>query len=107
MRPIEPPAQVEVNEERKYVQVNDSACSLLGYSRDELLKMRIDDVSYPSGAHVSPMFEHYRTEGGMKGVFAVKTKGGEVLWIRYESAVEDGRLIARWTEYEPVDMSES
>lgn len=103
MRPIDPPAQVEVNEQRKYVQVNDSACNLLGYSRDELLKMRIDDVSYPSGAHVTPMFEHYTTAGGMKGVFAVKTKGGEVLWIRYESAVEDGRLIARWTEYEPVE----
>ncbi len=106
MRPIEPPALVEVNEQRKYVKVNDSACNLLGYSRDELLGMRIDDVSYPSGAHVSPMFEHYRTERGMKGIFAVKTKSGDVLWIRYESVVEDGRLIARWTEYEPINPSE-
>jgi PAS domain S-box-containing protein len=103
MRPIDPPALVEVNEQRKYVQVNDSTCRLLGYSREELLQMRIDDVSYPSGAHVSPMFEHYRSEGAMRGVFAVKTKQGEVLWIRYKSYIEGGRLIALWTEYEPVN----
>ena len=106
MRPIEPPAVVEVNERRQYVNVNESACRLLGYSREELLTMRIDDISYPSGAHVSPMFENYKEEGGMRGRFAVQTKSGEVIWIRYDSAIEDGRLIARWTEYEPARQQE-
>jgi PAS domain S-box-containing protein len=107
MRPIDPPALVEVNDQRKYVEVNDSTCRLLGYSREELLQMRIDDVSYPSGAHVSPMFEHYQNEGAMRGVFAVKTKQGEVLWIRYESSIEGGRMVARWTEYEPFEQVDS
>ena len=106
MRPIDPPAVVEVNDKRKYVEVNESACRLLGYSREELLQMRIDDVSYPSGAHVSPMFYHYQSDGGMRGRFAVKTKQGEVLWIRYEASTEGGRMISRWTEYEPLEKRE-
>ena len=100
MHPIVPPAIVEVNEHRQYVNANDSACQLLGYSREEFLQLRIDDPSFPSGAHVSPMFEHYRDEGKLSGIFAVKSKAGEVIWIRYDSVVENGRMIAHWTEYE-------
>jgi PAS domain S-box-containing protein len=103
---ITPPAIVEVNEDRQYVRANQSACELLGYTLEELLRMRIDDVSYPSGAHVSPMFSHYREQGGLKGIFAVQTKYGQVLWIRYDSEVKDGRLIARWTEYEPAQAND-
>jgi PAS domain S-box-containing protein len=106
MIPISPPAIVEVNQDRRYVDANPSACALLGYSREELLSMRIDDVSYPSAAHVSPMFARYRGEGGLRGRFAVQTKRGEVLWIRYEAEVDGGRMIARWTEYEPVKPSD-
>jgi PAS domain S-box-containing protein len=100
MLPIDPPAVVEVNEKRQYVRANDAACKLLGYSREEFLCLQIDDISFPSGAHVPPMFEHYREAGQMRGIFALKTKGGEVLWVRYDSEVKDGRMIAHWTEYE-------
>ena len=106
MLPITPPAILEVNKERKYVEANDSACALLGYSREELLNLRIDDVSYPSGAHVSPMFSHYREQGELKGRFAVQTKSGEVLWICYNADVKGDRMVATWTEYEPVKESE-
>lgn len=106
MIPITPPAILEVNKDRKYVEANPSACKLLGYSREELLNLRIDDVSYPSGAHVSPMFSHYREQGELRGRFAVQTKSGEVLWIRYDADVKGDRLIAIWTEYEPAKESE-
>lgn len=106
MFPINPPALVEVNEERRYVNVNESACELLGYTREEFLQLRIDDVSYPSGAHASPMFERYREEGAMRGLYAVKSKSGEVLWIRYHSTVENGRMVAHWTEYSPAQLHE-
>ncbi len=56
MIPVLPPAQVEVDSSRRYIAVNDSACELLGYSRQELLNLRIDDISFPSGAHVGSMF---------------------------------------------------
>jgi PAS domain S-box-containing protein len=39
------PAPVFVADEtRRYVAVNRAACALLGYERDELLALRVDDV---------------------------------------------------------------
>src|SRR5579862_1466027 len=101
MLPISPPAQVEVDSQRRYIAVNDAACELLGYSRDELLNMRIDDISFPSGAHVDAVYERYLTKGTLEGVFALRRKNGEVIWVRYTSEVKDGRFTAIWTEYEP------
>lgn len=107
MLPIDPPAIVEVNEKRQYVAVNDSACRLLGYSREELLALRIDDLSFPSGAHVSPMFEHYQNNGEMHGLFALRSKKGDIIKIRYDAFEQNGRLIAHWTEYEIAGTAES
>lgn len=104
MIPLTPPAILEVDQNRKYIAVNDAACALLGYSREELLTMSIEQISYPSGAHVSPMFDHYQDVGAMKGIFAVKKKNGEILWIRYQADTSDGRMVSRWTEYEPANL---
>jgi len=100
MIPIVPPAEVEVNSDRRYISVNDSACRLLGYSRNELLKMKIDDISFPSGAHVSPMFEQYLKDGKMAGIFALRKKSGEVIRIKFTSERTEGRSRATWTHYE-------
>jgi PAS domain S-box-containing protein len=101
MKPIFPPACVEVDSNRRYVSVNDTACELLGYSREELLQMRIDDVSAPSGAHVVPMFERYRATGEMGGIFALRRKSGEVIRIRFRATTRYGRNVAEWTHWEP------
>ncbi|HEY3927360.1 MAG TPA: PAS domain-containing protein [Candidatus Koribacter sp.] len=106
MLPIDPPALVEVNARRQYVNANESACRLLGYTLEELRQMRIEDISFPSGAHVRPMFERYRDDGELSGLFAVRTKSGEGLWIRYRAKADDGRLCAEWTEYEPISTAE-
>ena len=103
MIPVSPPAEVEVDVTRRYIAVNDAACQLLGYTREELLKMRIDDVSYPSGAHVKPMYAQYVEDGGMRGIFAVRRKSGEVIWIRFQAKMVNDRSFATWTHYEPWD----
>ena len=100
MVPIDPPARVEVDENRRYIAVNDAACELLGYSRAELLSMTIDDISFPSGAHVPPMYWQFLRDGEMRGRFALQRKSGEVIWINFHSEVVDGRSVAVWTEYE-------
>lgn len=103
MIPLSPPAELEVDDARRYIAVNEAACELLGYSRDELLKMRIDDISYPSGAHVKPMYAQYVEDGGMRGIFAVQRKSGEALWIRFQARMANDRSFATWTHYEPWD----
>lgn len=100
MLPISPPARVEVDAQRRYVSVSDSACELLGYTRAELLAMRIDDLSAPSGAHVPAMFHRYVDDGQMNGIFALRRKDGKFVRIRFQSSTADGRYVAYWTDYE-------
>lgn len=100
---IDPPAQVEVDNSRCYVAVNDSACELLGYGREEMLHMSIDDLSFPSGAHVDPMFAKFLDDGGMTGIFALRRKSGEGIMVKFESHVVDGRSFATWTHYAPLN----
>jgi PAS domain S-box-containing protein len=96
-----PPAVVEVDANRRYIAANQIACELLGYDLDELLKMRIDDISAPSGAHVPPMFERYRDDGMMHGSFALLNKAGQTVWILFEAGIRPtGRMISTWTHYE-------
>ena len=104
---IDPPAIVEVDPDRRYVAVNDSACQLLGYSREELLKLRIDDLAIPSGAHVPAMYENYVEAGKMEGIFAVKRKRGDAILIRFKASLVGGRAVSEWTEYEPLNYQPS
>ena len=98
MVPVQPPAEVEVDENRCYIDVNDAACELLGYSREELLKMRIEDISYPSGAHVKPMYSQYLEDGSMRGIFALRRKSGEIIWVRSAKLVNGhSRSVSRTT----------
>lgn len=100
MVPVSPPAEVEVDANRCYIAVNDSACELLGYSREELLTMRIDDISFPSGAHVEPMYSQFVEDGSMRGIFALRRKSGDIIWVRFQSRIVNGRSVATWTHYE-------
>ncbi len=107
MTPIVPPARVEVNERREYIDVDQAACELLGYSRDELLAMSIDDVCAPSGAHVRPMFDMFVTRKKMEGLIALRKKTGEMIWVRYTSTFNDGRYVAVWTDWAPAAETRS
>jgi PAS domain S-box-containing protein len=107
MVPVDPPAQVEVDSTRRYVWANQTACELLGYTREELLTMRIDDISFPSPAHVKPMYSQFVEDGEMRGIFAVRRKSGEVIWIRYKAETIEGRSRATWTHYERWDSEPS
>ena len=100
---VSPPAEVEVDASRRYVAVNDAACELLGYTREELLGKTIDDISFPSGAHVQAMHAKFVQDGSMRGIFALRCKSGEAIMVRFESEIVDGRSCARWTHYHPLD----
>ena len=102
MLTVSPPAEVEVDSSRRYVSVNDAACELLGYTREELLTKTIDDISFPSSAHVYPLYSKFVEDGAMTGIFALRRKSGEGIMVRFESSISDGRSRARWTHYEVI-----
>ena len=104
MLPVVPPARVEVDDLPRYIEVNDSACELLGYTRQEFLELSIDDISFPSGAHVHPMYSQFLSKGSMSGIFALRRKSGGAIMVRFESERVDGRSIAIWTHYQPLEQ---
>ena len=87
-----------VDQERRYIDVTDGVCELLNYSRNSLLKMRIDDVAAPAEAkNVAPLFDQYVATGGLDGEFLLQTSTGKIIPIRYHSRIfPDGCMVARW-----------
>ena len=104
MVPVFPPAKVEVDCQRRYIAVNDAACDLLGYTRAEFLTKTIDDLGFPSGAHVDPMYAQFVKEGSMTGIFALRRKSGEGIMIKFEAEQAQGRSCASWTHYAPIEQ---
>lgn len=94
---------VFVDADRRYVEVTDGVCQLLGYSREELLAKTIDDITAPElRAQVPETFRQYITQGGMGGQFSLLAKDGRRIAIRYQSKVyPDGCRVARWEPLEP------
>lgn len=87
-----------VDEQRRYVDVTDGVCELLGYSRSELLNMRIDDVSAPTvRSETTPLFERYLANGMQQGSYMLLHRNGNQIPIAYIArAFPDGCLVARW-----------
>jgi PAS domain-containing protein len=81
---------------RRYTDCSEAVCRLLGYSRHELLRMTIDDVSY--SADVSKRFEQFIRQGSQDGEFVLRHKNGSPVPIRYQSFVfTDGCCAASWS----------
>jgi len=89
---------VFVDANRRYVEVTDGVCQLLGYSREELLAKTIDEITAPElRAQVPETFRQYINQGALEGRHALLAKDGRRIPIRYESKVyPDGCRVARW-----------
>ena len=81
---------------RRYTDCSQAVCRLLGYSRDELLRMTIDDVSY--SADVSKRFAQFLRQGAQDGEFVLRHQNGSPVPIHYQSFVfTDGCCAASWS----------
>lgn len=100
---------VFVNANRRYVEVTDGVCQLLGYSREELLTKTIDDIAAPElRAQVSETFGEYVRQGEMEGNYNLLAKDGSRIPIRYQSKVyPDGCYVARWKPLDKEPQSQS
>ena len=89
---------VFVDEQRRYLDVTDGVCELLGYSRSELLSMRIDDVTAPvMRSHTSSLFQQYLKDGLQHGEYILQHRNGNEIPIDYIARVfPDGCMAARW-----------
>ena len=93
---------VFADRERRWVEVSDGVCHLLGYSRTELLGRTIDELAAPElKEDVPTRFEDFVRDGFQQGTYALRHRAGRRVPIAYKAKVfPDGCLAAWW---EPLD----
>jgi PAS domain S-box-containing protein len=79
-----PVAIVVLDEEGQYVAVNEHACELLGYTRSELLSMRVGDLRRDE--EPSPEFAEVQAHGHLDGTTELIRKDGVALRVRYRAS---------------------
>ncbi len=91
-----PVAFFVVTSEGRYQQVNDAACSLLGYSRDELLAMNIVDVLFKKDVSLGlKQFGLLKEKGKILFEVALKRKDGFPVYVILNAAkLPEGKMMA-------------
>ena len=74
-----PDAVLVIDEDGRYQDANPAACQLLGYSRDELLHLRSDDVIPKDATWVEEARARYRAEGRWHGEIELVGKDGALV----------------------------
>ena len=69
-----PDAVLVADESMRYIAVNQSACRLLGYTREELLALRMTDLTADTEAH--GQFEQMMSRRGWNGTAVLHRKDG-------------------------------
>ena len=79
------PALVFVaDEEMRYIAVNQHACTVLGYSRDELLQLRVSDVVRTSDAPTE--YDKMLARGSRTGTALLTRKDGTTVEFDYQAS---------------------
>jgi PAS domain S-box-containing protein len=89
------------DEAMKYVAVNQWACEVLGYSRDELLQLRVSDVAAYSGADEE--YSEMVAERSRSGTSDLRRRDGSTVKFRY---VASETKVASITFYVAVGVVE-
>jgi hypothetical protein len=82
-----------VDRNRRYVQVSDSLCKLLGYQREELIGKQCDDVTVPGTNDIQTIFDLLQKAGYMHGIWVFAHRGRTRILVRYEAWVRRDGLI--------------
>ena len=78
------PALVFVaDEQMRYVAVNRRACDALGYAREELLRLRVDDVAVGEESH--ELYQDLLLSRSQAGETLLKRKDGSTVAFSYRA----------------------
>jgi PAS domain S-box-containing protein len=83
---------VVVDSERRYTDVSDSFCTLLGYEREELIGKKYDDFTAPRTNDIPVVLDLFLKSGYMHGIWVFVHRRGTKILVRYEGWVRpDGQ----------------
>jgi len=74
-----------VDGDRRYIEVSDNFCQLVGYGREELIGKRYDDLTAPETNDIPTIFRLFVSLGYMHGLWMLVHRTGTRLLVRYES----------------------
>jgi PAS domain S-box-containing protein len=74
-----------VDSDRRYVEVSDGFCKLVGYTREELLRMRYDDLTAPNTNDIPAVLEQFQKLGRLHGLWLLVSREGTRILVRYEA----------------------
>ena len=91
-----PDAVLIANDERHYVDANEAACALLGRTREEVLRLQVDDLA-PDAARpwVADAWAKFREEGSQSGAMVIERPDGDVPAILRRSPPGYGSVSGR------------
>lgn len=72
------------DDERRYIAVNECACRTLGYTRDELLALRVDEVAQEPEA--STEYDEMLVRGFRHGTTMLTCKDGKTVGFLYRAS---------------------
>ena len=71
------------DDQRRLVEANEAACALTGRSRDELLRLRVDDLVSAEG--IGELWQAFLREGEQAGRISLTTKRGDRVDVAYSA----------------------
>jgi PAS domain S-box-containing protein len=90
---VKPEYITVVDSDRKYVDVSDSFCQLVGYRREELLGMKYDDLTAPNTNDIPSVYTLFSQTGYMHGLWMLVSRQGTRILVRYEAWVRPDAYI--------------
>jgi PAS domain S-box-containing protein len=90
---VKPDYTTVVDSDRRYVEVSDSFCKLVGYQRQDLIGRRYDDLSAPNTNDISVVFDLFIRLRYMHGLWMLVSRNGARILVRYESWMRPDSLI--------------
>ena len=87
------PCTILIGKDNSYVEVSDGFCRLVGYSRAELLRMKLEDLAAPGTADITTAFNPSKATGCAHGLWLLVSREGTRILVRYESRVRSDDLL--------------
>ena len=84
-RAVRPEYRVVVDGDRRYIEVSDTFCSLVGYQRKDVVGKRCDDFTAPSTSDIPAIFKLFSKLGYMQGLWMFVSREGTRILVRYEA----------------------
>ena len=82
-----------IGDDSSCVEVSDGFCRLVGYSRVELLRMKLEDLAAPGTADITTAFNPSKATGCAHGLWLLVSREGTRILVRYESRVRSDLLM--------------